>query len=50
MHGQILLFQKIDAQFATGATHDIRIFTGSAPLAGVTPNRPSAHAPASANF
>src|SRR5262245_35891351 len=38
----------MDAQLETGATHDIRIFTGSALLA--TPARPSTHTPASASF
>ena len=42
--------RMIDAQLATGATHDMRIFTGSALLAEPAPNRPSAHTPASASF
>src|SRR5450755_492095 len=40
----------IEAQFAMGATHDMRIFTGSALLAVPALSRPSAHTPASANF
>src|SRR6266700_4085853 len=42
--------RMMDAQLATGATHDMRIFTGSAQLAALRPKRLSAHAPASANF
>src|SRR4029079_15801714 len=38
----------IDAQFETGATHDMRIFIGSALL--TVPARPSTHTPASASF
>src|SRR6185503_2830942 len=38
--------RTIEAQLATGATHDMRIFTGSAALA--TPTRPSAQTPESA--
>src|SRR6185437_11361991 len=38
--------RMIEAQLATGATHDMRIFTGSAALAA--PMRPSAQTPASA--
>src|SRR5262245_8078831 len=38
----------MDAQLETGATHDMRIFTGSALLA--VPARPSTHTPASASF
>src|SRR5665647_1521090 len=40
----------IEAQLATGATHDMRIFTGSALLAAPVPKRPRAHTPASASF
>src|SRR5215813_9220928 len=44
-------FSRImEAQFATGATHDIRIFMGSAAVAELSPKRPNAHAPTSANF
>src|SRR5215831_13988843 len=42
--------RMIDAQLATGATHDMRIFTGSALLAALRLKSPSAHAPARANF
>src|SRR6476659_6917881 len=42
--------RTMEAQFATGATHDIRIFTGSVLLAELNPKRPSTHAKASANF
>src|SRR5262245_16658801 len=42
--------RMIDAQLATGATHDMRILTGSAAMAALTPKRPKAHAPASADF
>src|SRR5262249_49374647 len=42
--------RTIDAQLATGATHDIRIFTGSAARVAVKPKRPKAHAPASADL
>ena len=40
----------IEPQLAIGATHDMRIFTGSALWAVPAPNRPSAHTPASASF
>src|SRR5262245_46753410 len=40
----------IDAQLATGATHDMRILTGSAAMAALTPKKPKAHAPASADL
>src|SRR4029078_2178576 len=43
-----LVSGTIDTQFETGATHDMRIFTGSALLA--EPARPSTHTPASARF
>src|SRR5664280_699343 len=42
--------RMIEAQLATGATHAMRIFTGSALLAVPALSRPSAHKPASANF
>src|SRR5215510_1676577 len=42
--------RTIDAQLATGATHDMRILTGSAAMAALTPKRPKAHAPASADL
>src|SRR5262249_12877973 len=42
--------RTMEAQFATGATHDMRIFTGSELLAGLRSERPNAQAAASASF
>ena len=44
MFRQILLSKTIDAQFETGATHDMRIFTGSALLAVPRQGRARTHA------
>src|SRR5262245_42163591 len=41
--------RTIDAQLATGATHDMGISTGPAAMAAPARKRPRAHAPASAD-